>query len=405
MARDPKSDGWFRPLAILVGGNIVFGSGLFFHSFLYNFYIEALGQPASVMGYAAAALTAGGLASLLPDGWLTDRWGARGTVMLAAVVTTGGLAAGALVVRPVSMYLAASVAGVGGGLWRVAVSPLLMRLSDAATRPRAFAWNVGLMVLAGGGGVALAGWLPDVAGAALQVSHLDAVRLTLMAGAACTALSVGLFALLPRAANQVAADRAPTARRSAPWFMLVPVAWVALWMLGPAFAAPFFNIYFTRTFSLSVGAVGAAFGIAHLLWGAGVLLSGELAARIGVYRALAVTVGAFGPAMWALSITGDVRLAGVLYVVQGLISPITNPLIDQALLTRVAAANQGLVSSWRQIAADASAVTGAAIGGQLVQAGGFASVFVAAGAVGLLGASGLLYRLRRMPPAVALATE
>lgn len=405
VTKHPSPPVWFRPLAILVVGNVLFGSGLFFHAFLYNFYLEALQWPASVMGYAAAALTAGGLASLLPAGWLTDRWGGRGVVIVAAAVTACGLVAGALVERPWAMYVAASLAGAGGGFWRVAVNPLLMRLSTDATRPRVFAWNVGLLILAGGGGVVLAGWLPGVLERTWDLSHLAAVRAALLAGALGTGLSATLFSLLPRLGR--AGGPAGPARpgRPTPWVMLGAAVWVALWMVGPALVAPFFNIYFTRTYGLSVGVVGSGFGVAHLLWGAGVLLSGELAARIGVQRALAMTLMAFAPAMWGLSIGGGVLVVGTMYMFQGLVSPIANPLIDQALLARVEPAKQGLISSWRQIAADASAMVGAGLGGELIQAGGFTSLFAASGAIGLLGAVGLLYRLHRSPMAAVLAAE
>ena len=64
-----------RTLGLLFGGNVLFAAGLFFHAFLYNFYLDAIGHSEAVMGYAAASLTAGGLAALLPAGKLVDKLG------------------------------------------------------------------------------------------------------------------------------------------------------------------------------------------------------------------------------------------------------------------------------------------------------------------------------------------
>src|SRR5262245_34057502 len=92
--------GMSRKLILFLCGNVLFGSGLFFHSFLYNFYLEALGQSPEIMGHAAAMLTAGGLAALLPAGRLVDRT-RPGLVLLGATFAgAGGLGLGAVAAAP-----------------------------------------------------------------------------------------------------------------------------------------------------------------------------------------------------------------------------------------------------------------------------------------------------------------
>ena len=110
----------------------------------------------------------------------------------------------------------------------------------------------------------------------------------------------------------------------------------------------------------------------------------------------------FGPAMWGLSLAHGVELAVVLYFLQGLIGPVTNPLIDQWLLGQAPSERQGAVSSWRQVAADLSAMIGASLGGYLLagasRGGGggavFETLFRVAGAIGLVGALGLIAGVR-----------
>ncbi len=393
--------GFMARVAILIAGNVLFGTGLFFHAFLYNFYLEALNLSEVVMGHAAAALTAGGLAALLPAGWLVDRLGSKTAVSSAALIGGVGLSLGAIVTTPVWIYAAAVVAGAGGGLWRVAVAPILMGITDQRNRPRAFAWNVGLLVASGGVAMAVAGSVPEWLTRAWSFERLEAVRIALLVGAGGTVSSVSLFLILQRP-NHVAAAAADTrlAGRKAPSSagvareLLPLVALVAAWMLGPGLAAPFFNIYFSRIHDLGIDRIGLVFAAAHLAWGVAVFGSGEVAARFGVQRVLTVSLLLFAPAIWGMAVSGAVTVAMALYLLQGLVSPVTNPLIDQALLERAPPRRHGAVSSWRNAAADVSAMVGASVGGGVLSSRSFHTLFVSSGTVGLLGALGLIAALR-----------
>jgi MFS family permease len=81
---------------------------------------------------------------------------------------------------------------------------------------------------------------------------------------------------------------------------------------------------------------------------------------------------------------------------------VTNPLIDQWLLGQTPRERQGAVSSWRQVAADLSAMLGASLGGYLLGGVGgrgapFDQLFLVAGAIGLVGALGLIAGARMRP--------
>lgn len=397
-------------LVVLIAANVVFGTGLFFHAFLYNFYLDALRHSERVMGNAAGALTLGGLVALLPAGGITDRLGTRVSLTVAGVLVSMGLALGALVQHPLAVYGAATLAGAGGGAWRVAVAPALMRLAPPAIRPRAFGWNVGLLVASGGLGMAVAGAVPGWVANALGLDDLTAIRAALLLGAAGSALSLPLFAALPRAPAAPAAPTPSTKAVPGPFpvglgrGMAPLIVFVGAWMLGPALAAPFLNIFFARRFVLPVAEIGGIFAAAHLLWGASVFVSGSAAARVGVLRSFGVAVAVFAPAMAALAWTAGMPVAVALFVVQGLIGPLTNPLIDQLLLERAPPERHGRVSGWRNAAADLSALAGASAGGALLAATSFATLLTVAAAVGLGGGIALIRALRWMRPATGGAT-
>src|SRR5213080_1169048 len=386
------------PVLSVIAGNVLFGTGLIFHAFLYNFYLDALHLSSAVMGYAASALAGGGLVTLLPAGTLTDRAGPRATVTTAAVVLAVGLALGAVAAAPLAVYAAAAVAGAGSGLWRVAMPPMLMGLTEPGTRARAFAWNVGLLVVWGGLGTALAGATSQWLERGWGFQQLAAVRGALLLGAVGSAASLlvfrrsrvpakGMLRTAP-AAQSVPVGTSQQATRQ----MLLLVGLVAVWMLGPALAAPFFNIFFAREHGVSIERIGLILAAANVCWAIAVLASGELARRVSVRRVLVVSLLFFAPAMWGLSFAGTVQLAVMLYLLQGLIAPVTNPLIDQWLLGQTPRERQGAVSSWRQVAADGSAMVGASVGGRLLEGGAFERLFAVAGAIGFVGGLGLIAR-------------
>src|SRR5438309_10795386 len=106
-------------VAAVIAGNLLFGTGLIFHAFLYNFYLDALHLPTEVMGHAAAALTAGGLVMLLPAGALTDRAGPKLSVTIDAAVLADSTVLGADVPTPLLAYAQTASAGAGGGILRM----------------------------------------------------------------------------------------------------------------------------------------------------------------------------------------------------------------------------------------------------------------------------------------------
>ncbi|MCZ6916727.1 MAG: MFS transporter [Gemmatimonadetes bacterium] len=389
-------------LGSLFGGNVLFGAGLFFHAFLYNFYLQALGHSETVMGYAAASLTAGALAALLPAGKLVDRRGSRLVLLGAVLLGAVGLVTGALVTRPALVYAASVATGAGTGSWRVAGGPMLMRLTDEHSRARAFSWNVALLVGTGALWILIAGGVPQWLASTFGLSTLGAIRLTLIAGGAGTLVSLMLFALLPAggpAAGDRVAGSGPSGEAAAtapvPLGLVLVVVLVAGWMFAPALVMPFFNIFFQRQFDLPVAQIGIIFAAAHGVTAFAIFGSGELASRLGPRRALAGWMLLFGPTLLLMAAAGSLGPVIGLYLVQGFVSPATNPLIDQILLELAPSERQGAVSSWRNAATDGSGLGGAAVGGMVLDGASFGALFVLAGIVALVAAPLLIYGLMR----------
>jgi predicted MFS family arabinose efflux permease len=403
---EPRDRGaTWADLALFLAANVLFGAGLFAHAFLYNFLLQELALGEVVMGVAAASLTAGGLTALVPAGIFVDRVGARAAFFVAVLLACAGLASGAIVASPRAIYASAFVAGAGTAVWRVSTGPILMRLTEGATRSRAFSWNVALLLASGAIWTFGAGSLPSWLERTLGTTTLHALRWSLVAGAAGTALAALIFAFVPAATTRARktddgpSDRSGRIARAVesiriPMPLAVAVLVIAVWMTAGGAVIPFFNIYFQREHALSITRIGGIFAAVQAVTALVVFGSGEAASRWGPRRMLLLWSVAFAPALWALTVVDNVGLAITLFLIQGCISPATNPLIDQVLLERSPVGRQGAVSSWRNAATELSGLIGSSAGGLLLQTASFAMLYAVAGTLAATGAIGLALVLR-----------
>jgi MFS family permease len=395
MTDDPQLQWGRSTLALALAANMLFGAGLFAHGFLYNFYLADLGFGEVVMGTAAAALTAGGVAALIPAGLLIDRWGIRRAYICAATFASVGLLFGAMADTRFGILASAVVAGAGGAAFRVVMGPLMLAVTDERTRARAFSWNVGLLVGSGAIWTLASGFLPGWIEATTGLSRVDGIRSALIAGAILTASSVLLALRMPGKTTGVTAYAAPRAPLRIPAHLLAVIAMVALWMTAAAFVLPFFNVFFQRVHDLPMGRIGVLFGIAQAVTALILFASGELAARKGTRRVLGFWLLVFAPVLALMPLAATLPFAFMLYLIQGAVAPATNPMIDQLLLEQAPADQRGAVSSWRNAATELAGVIGAAAGGFILASAGFSPLLLTAAFVGAIGAAGLYVTLVR----------
>jgi MFS family permease len=395
MADDPQLQWGRSTLALALTANMLFGAGLFAHGFLYNFYLADLGFGAAVMGTAAAAMTAGGVAALIPAGMLIDRWGIRRAYIFAAAFASVGLVSGAVTETRYAVLTSAVVAGAGAAAFRVVMGPLLLAVTDERTRARAFSWNVGLLIGSGAVWTLASGFLPGWIEATTGLSRVEGIRSALIAGAMLTAASVLLALRMPSTSGGSAAHAAPRASLRIPAHLLGVIGMVCVWMTAAALVLPFFNIFFQQVHHLPMARIGVLFGIAQAVTALVLFASGELGARKGTRRVLGFWLLIFAPVLALLPLAATLPFAFTLFLMQGAVAPATNPMIDQLLLEQAPANQRGAVSSWRNAATELAGVVGAAAGGFILASAGFTPLLLTAALVGALGAIGLYAMLVR----------
>ena len=363
--------------------NALFASGLGFHAFLYNFYLEGLGHSPVEMGRAAATWSFGGLLVLLPVGRSVDKWGPKPVIVLAAVLAGMGLAWGAFATSTLPIYLASALAGAAGVSWRVAQAPVLMELSTAQNRSRLFTLDAALLVAAGAGATAMSGAFVERIASGWHMGRTSALSITLVIGALLTAASAFAYSTLELSPKTAGANAPATGTSVIPSTAILLIALTGLWLAGLTLASPFFNLYFAHTFHLPIARVSWIFSAATVTTAILLTGAGEVATRIGARPALVIWLALFAPAMWGLALAPTVGLAAACYLMQSIVSPAANPLLDQLLLESVPPERRGVVSSWRQAMASAGQVLAQSLGGVVLAATSFTALFAVAGGLGL----------------------
>jgi MFS family permease len=379
-----------RRLILFFIANICFATGPGFHAFLYNFYLEGLNLSPGVMGRAAASWSLGGLAALIPAGRGVDRWGPRPVLGIAALCGCLGLTWGAFATEPATIYLASVLGGGAGVTWRVAQAPILMDLSTQSNRSRLFTLDVAVLVATGAAATALAGALVGRIQPAFHLSRGSTLTLVMVAGALLTGVSAFIYASLDLGGRRQA-QGSFAGPAVIPGMIVLLIALSGLWLAGITLAAPFFNVYFSRRFGLPIQQVGWIFSASTITTAILLTGAGEIATRFGARRAFVLWLALFAPAMWGLSIASSVGVAAACYLIQGLVSPAANPLLDQLLFENVPAERRGVVSSWRQAMASVGQVIAQSLGGSILAAGSFAILFRTAGAIGLVAGAAVAF--------------
>jgi len=276
--------------------------------------------------------------------------------MIAAVVLGAGLALGALATTPswcTPQRQSPGPAAASGACHAADLDGT----HGSSTRARAFAWNVGLLVAWVEWGRRSRASRPcgsNIAGASRTCPRCAGPHPRRRRSVASVVLFRALRAPVDRTAHCSAVAPAPPLRPriDAPDAPLVGL--VTVWMLGPALAAPFFNIFFSRSTgfpsraSESCSPLSTARGRSPC-WRAGGGASprrspgaqrGAALLRAGHVR----TVGGW-----------DRRAGSGALLFPGVDRPGNEP-ADRPMAARPDPARApGLVSSWRQAAADVSA--------------------------------------------------
>ncbi len=380
---------------------------------LFNLYLLRLGFDARYIGLLAGLGQLVWAAAALPAGLLGNRIGLRNSMEAGIFVFGIALALILLVELLPQAYWQAWLLGsqmllnVGVAIITVTIPAYLMALTGERERKHAFGLFAALIPTAAFLGSLLAGMLPDFWARQLGVT-LDAAapyKLALWAGPIlCGLAMLPLLRTDPgRVTGQAGSggvdERAPI-RLLVFWGVMVFLAAV-----GEGAMRTFYNVFLDAQLAVPPTTIGLVMGVGQLLPIAAALALPLLLTRWGTGNTLLVMMLASGVFLIPLALTGQLWIAAGAYMaIMAAIACLgtSRDLFGQELvIPRWRTSSQGVAMIGMSLGWAAAGV----IGGVLIEAAGFSTLFLA-GALAAFLAAGLLFgylrRARKHHAAAAL---
>jgi Major Facilitator Superfamily. len=323
----------------------------------------ALGYSRGFLGILQT-VTQGVAALLSLPLWLSvQRLGLRRALAASVVLYAVGLLLFAALPQAASLIISAAFMGMAAVLAQVTAAPLMMRLSNDATRDYLFSASAAIAIGLNGIGNLGAGFLADAVAYLLNVPPDSGVTYRAVFAIAGIGALASLPPLLllrepvrPLASPSSESVAAPTETdahsssappwlaRARPWFRRLPTPLQALmrkpalvvklllppflisW--GAALLIPYLNLYFREQFGLDNRALGALFAGFDVATGLAALTGPALAARLGKIRTVVVTRAVGIPLLLLLGTASDLWLAIIAALARVVASNMAAPLYD-----------------------------------------------------------------------------
>jgi predicted MFS family arabinose efflux permease len=379
---------------------------------LQNLYLLRLGFDVQFIGLLAGIGQVVWAAAAIPSGMLGNRMGLRNSQLLGCALFGLGMAL-LLTVGSVPepqwrawLMISQVIFWCGVALLTVNGAPYIMAVTDERERRHAFSVYAATTPTVAFIGSLVGGWLPElfVKRLGFSLDQPDPYRLALWPG---VILACGAIAILSTA-DPAYVPRQKSRERSAAQTPLFPLAFIGLLALLSSLSGgalrTFFNVYLDSGLGMTPSTIGSVMGLAQLLPIGAALAVPLLANRLGMGYAVMASLVATAIFLAGLAATALVWVVILMYIFVVATQTIANT-------TRGIFGQEIFSARWRTSSQSISVVGGAlgwAIagigGGALIQASGFAMLYLACALCTLL-AAGLVFGYQRVVGGRPVATS
>ncbi len=385
-----------RNLWLLLGACLMAFVAMGVQTLVLNLYLLSLGYREDYLGLFSLANTAGiGLAALAA-GRVSNRYGPRRTLMGAIAVLAISSAALVASVDPIVLLGLSALNGASLAHIFVPCATYVMDNALPDERSTAYAGYFAAQSVAMVIGSILGGVFPTLLVASSEATR-DGYVLTLLAAAALAAVGVvplrfaddaraeGSQASLVPAASRVDARR--QMRRDMFWLITSN----ALVAGSTGFVIPFLNVFLSKHLSADTAEIGVVFALGSAAMVVASVVGPGAGRRFGVVATIVGCRAITAPVLLAFAVAPSVPAAAALYVVRTLFTNLTWP-VDNAFTMELVSPNlRATLAALRSASWNIAWALTSGLGGLMIVAQGFSSIFVA-GAV-LMWAGCLIYFL------------
>ncbi len=328
-----------------------------------SLYALQFGVSGALVGMMITIFGIGRLFANLPTGILSERYGRRLFICLGPATIVVGAVGAAIATTFAAILMWRFVQGVGSGIYMTVSGTVLMQVARPGERGRVMAMYQGSLLLGGGVGPAIGGFLAQHLGYAAPFWGLAAVA------TAALVLALTTFEEPPAASHEDASAKAR------------PASFFSLFSLGPYLLLCLitFGVFFTRTasqwvliplvghttFGLSVDTIGLALSVSAVANFAMLPVVGPAIDRIGPRPITIVSTILTGTGLAIIGLSTGIHWFWVAIVLLGVGGGLSGSAIGAALAHEVPPSLYGPAMGLQRMIGDAAFVSGPIVVGFL----------------------------------------
>ncbi|WP_391117216.1 MFS transporter [Psychrobacillus sp. L3] len=366
-----------KNIRLFMLANILIQIGMGVFSVMYNLYIKELGFPETVNGSVISMTSLATAIMLIPAGFLSDRFGRKGMIILGTIVTVLTLFYRSIEVSEHSLVYAAFFTGLFMALVQVSGVPFLAENSNASERMHLFSIHFSLMTIASVVGSLGGGIVADALHMYAAMSVLDSIKWVLILGTIIFAFGLfPLFKLKPTVkvkeleTKKVEKELPSNFKRNITIIVLFGFANLLIGT-GSGLVIPYLNLYFSNRFDASNSYVGLILSLGSAMTAVAMLMGPALVKKVGQVRALVIFQLLSIPFLFLTGYTTSLVVASIGFLLRQALMNAGNPIQSAIAMDLVHDKYKGLANSVNQMVFNLGWATMGPVSTGLVMAYGF----------------------------------
>ncbi|QFG00134.1 MFS transporter [Psychrobacillus glaciei] len=366
-----------KNIRLFMLANILIQIGMGVFSVMYNLYIKELGFPETVNGSVISMTSLATAIMLIPAGFLSDRFGRKGMIILGTIVTVFTLFYRSIEVSEHSLVYAAFFTGLFMALVQVSGVPFLAENSNASERMHLFSIHFSLMTIASVVGSLGGGIIADALHVYVAMSILDSIKWVLILGTIIFAFGLyPLFKLKPTVkakeieTKKVEKELPSNFKRNITIIVLFGFANLLIGT-GSGLVIPYLNLYFSNRFDASNSYVGLILSLGSAMTAVAMLMGPALVKKVGQVRALVIFQLLSIPFLFLTGYTTSLVVASIGFLLRQALMNAGNPIQSAIAMDLVHDKYKGLANSVNQMVFNLGWATMGPVSTGLVMAYGF----------------------------------
>ncbi len=360
-----------RDAVLFLIGNFLLGFGFAGFSLLFNLYLKEIGFGESRIGLLLASMTYATMFMVFPASFIVRKVRLRFLFTWIVIFSAIGYLIPILANKFGQMLSGVVIAGIFSAFFSVITGPFIMETSTPCERTHLFSANFAVSLMAGIFGNILAGNLPVLfleKGIELFLGYRIAIIIHIL----ISLLSLIPFMLIKEEKiveeEQVKDFFHISTSKMLIFKLSIPHILVGL---GAGLTVPFLNLYFRDRFLLDSSKIGYLFSFSQVMMIMGTLLAPFISNIFGKIKTVIISQMLSVPFLFILSITYNLPLAGISFLLRATLMNMAQPLVMNFSLEMVEKNDRPFISGILSMAWLSAWGVSANMGGKIIEMKGY----------------------------------